>query len=111
MPARYTDRRACENWIEDLKAGCFADRLSRHRFWANRFRLLLHAAAYWLLDTLRRWLHAAGVARPTLKTLRPRQIKVGGWVRQRLDRVRFRLATSHPNEHWWHVPARHHPHA
>ena len=51
-----------ENAIKDLKRACFADRLSDHRFWANQFRLLLHAAAYWLLDTLRRWLVAMHVA-------------------------------------------------
>jgi DDE family transposase len=107
--ARYTARGECENWIKDLKAGCFADRLSCHRFWANQFRLLLHAAAYWLLDTLRRWLRAAGIARMTLATLRLRLIKGGGWVRERLDRVRLRLATSHPNETWWHALATHHP--
>ncbi|MDQ3442352.1 MAG: transposase, partial [Chloroflexota bacterium] len=37
-----------------------------------------HAAAYWLLDTLRRWLEAVGVARMTLETLRLRLIKIGG---------------------------------
>lgn len=99
--AWYTDRGESENWIKDLKTGCFADRLSCHRFWANQFRLLLHAAAYWLLDTLRRWLRTAGIARMTLATLRLRLIKIGGWVRERLDRVRLRLATSHPSEPWW----------
>jgi hypothetical protein len=99
--AFYTDRGESENWIKDLKTGCFADRLSCHRFWANQFRLLLHAAAYWLLDTLRRWLGTVGIARMTLGTLRLRLIKIGGWVRERLDRVRVRLATSHPNEAWW----------
>jgi hypothetical protein len=99
--AWYTARGASENWIKDLKAGCFADRLSCHRFWANQFRLLLHAAAYWLLDTLRRWLRRAGAAPMTLETLRLRLIKIGGWVRERLDRVRLRLATSHPSELWW----------
>ena len=54
----YVDRGDGENAIKDLKVACFADRLSDHRFWANQFRLLLHAAAYWLLDTLRRWLRA-----------------------------------------------------
>jgi hypothetical protein len=108
--AWYTGRGESENWIKDLKAGCFADRLSCHRFWANQFRLLLHAAAYWLLDALRRWLHGAGVARMTLATLRLRLIKVGGWVRQRLDRVCLRLATSHPSETWWRALAtRHRP--
>src|SRR5207247_2096828 len=59
----YVDRGEAEGWIKDYKCACFAERLSCHRFWANQFRLLLHAAAYWLLDTLRRWLMAAGVAR------------------------------------------------
>src|SRR5262249_5906911 len=48
----YVRRGEPELWIKDLKDACFADRLSCHRFWANQFRLLLHAAAYWLLDTL-----------------------------------------------------------
>lgn len=97
----YVDRGETENWIKDLKAGCFADRLSCHRFWANQFRLLLHAAAYWLLDTLRRWLVHGGVARMTLATIRVRLLKIGGWVRERRDRVRLRLASSHPSEVWW----------
>ncbi len=106
----YVDRGESENWIKDLKAGCFADRLSCHRFWANQFRLLLHAAAYWLLDTLRRWLLKVGIARMTLETLRLRVIKIGGWVKERPTRVRLRLASSHPNEGWWHaLAARHHP--
>lgn len=99
--AWYTARGESENWIKDLKAGCFADRLSCHRFWANQFRLLLHAAAYWLLDTLRRWLIAVGVGRLQLATLRLHLLKVGGWVRQQHDRVRLRLATSHPSEDLW----------
>jgi len=108
--ARYTDRGASENWIKDLKAGCFADRLSCHRFWANQFRLPLHAAAYWLLDTIRRWLTTTGTDRMPLATLRLRLIKIGGWVRERRDRVRLRLASSHPSEPWWRALAtRHQP--
>jgi Transposase DDE domain group 1 len=57
----YVDRGEPELWIKDLKRACFADRLSCHRFAANQFRLLLHAAAYWPLDTLRRWLCQLGV--------------------------------------------------
>jgi hypothetical protein len=97
----YVDRGESENWIKDLKHGCFADRLSCHRFWANQFRLLLHAAAYWLLTTLRRWLISVGIARMTLETLRVRLIKIGGWVREYRTKIRLRLASSHPNEPWW----------
>jgi hypothetical protein len=90
-----------ENWVKDLKRACAADRLSDHRFWANAFRLLLHAAAYWLLDTLRRWLAAAGVPRMQLDTLRLRLVKIGGRVRQLASRVRLRLASSHPGQPLW----------
>jgi DDE family transposase len=98
----YTGRGEMENWIKDLKSGCAADRLSCHTFWANQFRLLLHAAAYWLLDTVRRWLLTTQVTRVTLATLRLRLLKVGGWVREQADQIRVRLASSHPGEDWWH---------
>ena len=97
----YAARGEGENWIKDLKAACCAARLSDHRFWANQFRLLLHAAAYWLLDTLRRWLTARRVARMQLDTLRLRLLKIGGRVYQLRDRVRLRLAASHPGQPLW----------
>ena len=101
----YVDRGETENWIKDLKRACLADRLSCHRFLANQVRLLLHAAAYTLLHTLRTWLVAAGSARLTLETLRLRLLKIGGRVRQLPTRVHLRLASSHPGEPLWYVLA------
>ena len=97
----YTDRGETENWIKDLKAACFADRLSCHRFLANQVRLLLHSAAYCLLDTLRRWLVRAGTERLTLETVRLRLLKIGGRVREGATRVHLRLASHHPGEPLW----------
>ena len=97
----YVDRGEAEGWIKDLKDACVADRLSDHRFWANQFRLLLHAAAYWLLDTLRRWLTRLAIPRMQLDTLRLRLLKLGGRVWQLGDRVRLRLASSHPGQVLW----------
>ncbi len=97
----YVQRGTPEQWIDDLKGACFADRLSCHRFWANQFRLLLHAAAYWLLDTLRRWLRQQGIAPLRLATLRLRLLKIGGWVRAHATRFRLHLASSHPAEPLW----------
>ncbi|MGO8947749.1 MAG: IS1380 family transposase [Ktedonobacterales bacterium] len=101
----YVQRGTPEQWIDDLKNGCFADRLSCHRFWANQFRLLLHAAAYWLLDTVRRWLCQAGFPRLHLGILRLRLIKIGGWVRERVRGVAIHLASSHPGEPLWRLLA------
>jgi hypothetical protein len=101
----YVDRGEPEQWIGDFKLGCFADRLSCHRFAANQFRLLLHAAAYWLLDTLRRRLARLGVARMELATLRLRLLKIGGRVRELLTRVRLSLASHHPGEPLWRLLA------
>jgi Transposase DDE domain group 1 len=97
----YVRRGESENWIKDLKLALKADRLSCHRFIANQFRLLMHAAAYWLMDALRRRLVAAGVRRMQLDTLRLVLIKVGGRVRQLLSKVRLHLASGHPGQHLW----------
>ncbi len=97
----YVSRGECENRIKDLKLGLRSDRLSCHRFLANQFRLILHAAAYWLLDTLRSRLTAAGIGRLQLDTLRLRLIKIGGRVKQLLTKVKLHLASSHPGQPLW----------
>jgi len=103
----YVDRGQAENYLKDYKNALAADRLSDHRFWANQFRLLLHAAAYWLLDTLRRWLATSAAARSQFDTLRLQLLKVGGRVWERLGGVRLALASSHPAEPLWrHLAAR-----
>jgi hypothetical protein len=106
----YVDRGEAENWIKDFKNALRADRLSDHRFWANAFRLLLHAAAYWLLDQLRRWLLSAQAARLQLDTLRLRLIKIGGWVREctlfSIPEVCVHLSSHHPGLDLWLLLAR-----
>lgn len=49
----YADRGEGENRNKELKCGLQADRLSDHRYFANLFRLYLHAAAYNLLVLMR----------------------------------------------------------
>ena len=49
----YADRGESENRNKELKRGLQADRLSDHRYFANLFRLYLHAAAFNLLVHLR----------------------------------------------------------
>jgi len=106
----YVDRGEPENWIKDFKNALHADRLSDHRFWANAFRLLLHAAAYWLLDQLRRWLLKAQVAPLQFDTLRLRVIKIGGWVRERshlaISDICLHLSSHHPGQALWLLLAR-----
>jgi hypothetical protein len=99
----YAKRGEGENWIKDLKLHMKADRLSCHRFVANQFRLLLHAAAYWLMDALRRKLVASGIGRMQLDTLRLGVIKIGGRVRELLTKVCLHLASGHPGQDLWHA--------
>jgi hypothetical protein len=107
----HVDRGAAENWIKDLKIAVQADRLSCHRFWANAFRLVLHAAAYCLLDTLRRRLAAVSGTRYQLDTLRLRLLKIAGWLSEQWDRwgprLRLSLSSYHPGEPLWRALATH----
>jgi hypothetical protein len=99
----YARRGEGENRIKDFKLHVKADRLSCHRFIANQFRLLMHAAAYWLMDTLRRKLLGVGGRRMQLDSLRLRLIKIGGRVRELLTKIRLHLASGHPGQGLWHA--------
>jgi hypothetical protein len=98
---RYVERGQSENYIKDFKNALAADRLSDHRFVANQFRLVLHAAAYVLFHTLRTWLHGTELATAQFDTIRLRLVKIAGRVRQRAAGIRLHLATSHPSEPLW----------
>jgi hypothetical protein len=102
----YAHRGQSENWIKDFKLHMRADRLSCHRFISNQFRLLLHAAAYWLMDALRRKLIEGGSRRMQLDTLRIGLIKIGGRVRELFTKIRLHLASGHPGQDSWHVLSR-----
>lgn len=97
----YVDRGQAENYLKDFKNALAAGRLSVHRFWANQFRLFLHAAAYWLLGTLRTWLAETEAATFQFDTLRLRLLKIGGRVGELAGRVRLALASGHPAEPLW----------
>lgn len=103
----YVDRGTPEQWIDQLKNTCFADRLSCCDFWPNQFRLLLSAATYWLLHTLRRWLERAKIAPMRMETLRLMVLKIGARVFEFPTRIRLRLASSHPGQTLWPLLAMH----
>jgi hypothetical protein len=102
----YVDRGEPEQWIDQLKATCFADRLSCCDFWPNQFRLLFAAATYWLLDTLRSRLQKAKIPPMRMETLRLAVLKIGGRIFELASRVRLRLASSHPGQTLWPILAR-----
>jgi hypothetical protein len=95
----YVQRGESEHRMDELKNGLHAGRLSCHRFVANFWRLILHTAAYNLLNALRdhedlpQQLRAA---QP--QTWRTRVIKVAAVVVRSTRRVVLRLAAQWP--HW-----------
>jgi DDE family transposase len=97
----YIQRGESEHRMDELKNGLHMDRLSCHRFMANFFRLLLHTAAYNLLNAVRdhpSLPEGIRVAQPC--TLRTTLIKVAAEIVQTTRRVIVRLAGQWP---WWHI--------
>jgi len=94
----YCHRGQCELWIKDLKNALAADRLSCTAFTANFFRLLLHAAAYRLMQALRRQTQPASpqLGKAQFDTLRLRLLKVAALVRQSTRRILIQLPTAYP---------------
>ena len=93
----YALRGESEQRMDELKNGLSAGRLSCHRFLANFFRLLIHVAAYNLLNALRddpALDDELRAAQP--QTWRTRVIKVAATVVATTRRVVVRLAAQWP---------------
>lgn len=104
---KYVQRaEACENSIKDLKNVLQADRLSCHRFWANQFRLLLHAAAYVLMFALRRTAQGTELREAQMDTLRLRLLKIAVRVQATVRHVWYHLTSSFPWKELWLTIAR-----
>ena len=95
----YVQRGESEQRMDELKNGLSMDRLSCHRFMANFFRLLLHTAAFNLLNALRDHKDLPQVLRAGQPcTWRTMLIKVAAVVVQSTRRILVQLAGNWP---WW----------
>ncbi len=94
----YTDRGQTENFIKAFKTHLKMDRLSCHRFWANQFRLLLHALAYQMFLIFRDYLHGTPWRNLEVETLRRRMLKIGARVRQTTRRIWVHFSSAFPEQ-------------
>jgi hypothetical protein len=93
----YCQRGEAENRIKEQQLGLFADRTSCHDFLANQFRVLLSAAAYILMDTLRREaLVGTELAVAQVDTIRLKLLKIGGRIVSSVRRIVLHLAGGYP---------------
>lgn len=93
----YCQRGEAENRIKEQQLGLFADRTSCHDFVANQFRVLLSAAAYILMDTLRReGLADSELANAQVGTIRLKLLKIGARVVHSVRRIVIHLAGGYP---------------
>ena len=93
----YCQRGDMENRIKEQQLGLFADRTSCHYFLPNQFRLLLSAAAYVLMETLRRiGLKGTDLAKAQVNTIRLKLLKIGARVRCSVRRIVLHLASGYP---------------
>jgi len=93
----YCQRGEAENRIKEQQLGLFADRTSCHDFVANQFRVLLSAAAYILMDTLRReGLAGTELANAQVWTIRNKILKIGARIVCSVRRIVLHLAGGYP---------------
>jgi hypothetical protein len=93
----YCQRGEAENRIKEQQLGLFADRTSCHDFVANQLRVLLSAAAYVLMDTLRRkGLADTELANAQVDTIRNKLLKIGARVVYSVRRIVLHLAGGYP---------------
>jgi len=92
----YRERGDMENRLKELHYGLGFDRTSCTRFWANAFRVVLTAAAYVLLQSMRQRLAATPAATYQVSTLRERLFKLGTRVQVSARRIVLHLPAAFP---------------
>ena len=93
----YCARGEMENRIKEQQLGLFSDRTSCHAWWANQFRVLLSAAAYVLMETIRRiGLAGTELARAQVSSIRLKLLKIGAVIVRNTRRIRFFLSSAYP---------------
>ena len=97
----YCARAHIENRIKELHHGLQIDRTSCPRFLANQFRVLLTAAAYVLMQELRRRAQGTSLARAQVSTLRERLLKLGARIECSVRRIVLHLPRSEAWQHEW----------
>jgi DDE family transposase len=94
---RYCQRGEMENRIKEQQLGLFADRTSCHDFLANQFRVLLSAAAYVLIEHLRRTaLAGTELQEAQVSTIRTKLLKIGARLTSSVRRIVLHLAGGYP---------------
>jgi hypothetical protein len=93
----YCARGEMENRIKEQQLGLFSDRTSCHSWWANQFRVILSAAAYVLMETIRRvGLRGTELARAQVGTIRLKLLKIGTVIVRNTRRIRLFFASGYP---------------
>lgn len=92
---------APENRIKEFKVDLSGDRLSCREFLANQFRLVLHVAAYMLIQTMQEGILGTELAAAQAGTIRVKLLKVAARVVVRCRVVRVQLPTSYPWQGVW----------
>ena len=92
----YCQRGDSENRIKEQQLGLFADRTSCHAFLANTFRVLLAAAAYVLVEHIRRTaLVGTELEKAEVGTIRLRLFRVAALVVTSARRLVVRLSKDY----------------
>jgi hypothetical protein len=102
----YCARGEIENRLKELHHGLEIDRTSCPRFLANQFRVLLTAAAYVLMQELRRRAGGTTLARAQVSTLRERLLKLGARIERSVRRIIVHLPRTVAYQQEWRRIAR-----
>ena len=96
----FCGRGEMENRIKEQQLGLFADRTSCTAWWPNQLRVLLSAAAYVLLESIRRvGLAGSELARAQVTTIRLKLLKIGTVIVRNTRRVRLFFTSAFPLQH------------
>jgi hypothetical protein len=97
----YRGRGDAENRIKELHHGLEIDRTSCTSFLANQLRVFMTAAAYVLMQEMRRRAAGTALATAQVTTLRERLLKLAVWVEKSVRRIVLHFPVNYPWLNCW----------
>jgi len=86
----------CENKIKELKKMANMEKLSCEKYLANQFRMFIYGITYIYFNLLKKYLKGTKLENSYISTIINKLIKIGGYIREKGNRIYFQMSKSYP---------------
>ena len=82
--------------LKELKKMANMEKLSCEKYLANQFRMFIYGITYIYFNLLKKYLKGTKLENSYISTIINKLIKIGGYIREKGNRIYFQMSKSYP---------------